>query len=323
LINSLTLGKKSFPVNIIQGPLAGFSSAPFRELTWRYGKPAFSCTEMISAKTLINKPLFAQRRFLAKDPNEGPVCFQLSGNDEGELSKAVKIATDYGADLIDLNCGCPVKKIRKKGTGSGLLSTPLKIFALIAAMKNSTHVPVSVKIRVDGGSSDNFNAEIATMLNDSGVDFVTVHGRHWTEHYETQCNYDEIKFFVENLNMPVIGNGDIASVSTLENMFATGCAGVMIARAGVGQPWLIQELITKYSNQKFIKPSLEEISGIFLEHVEKLALLLQSEKHAIIQSRKFAKYYARDLAKRAELCNKVNVCESFVELKKVVKNCWG
>ena len=128
MIKPLVLGNKTFPVNIIQGPLAGVSCAPFRALTWRYSQPAFSCTEMISSKTIIYQSALAQQRYLKKDPQEGPVCFQLSGHDAAELAEATKRVADYGADLIDLNCGCPVNKIRSKGAGSSLLMQPMKLY---------------------------------------------------------------------------------------------------------------------------------------------------------------------------------------------------
>src|SRR5579885_1783842 len=166
LIKPLTLGNRTFPVNIIQGPLAGVSCAPFRALTWRYSKPAFSCTEMISCKTLIHQSEYSQQRFIAKDPDEGPVCFQLSGNHPVELAEATKIVTDHGADLIDLNCGCPVKKIRSRGAGSSLLSDATLLYKMICAMKASTHLPVSVKIRVQGGSDEKFNSDIAAAVQD-------------------------------------------------------------------------------------------------------------------------------------------------------------
>ena len=178
-IKPIQLGSKTFPVNIIQGPLAGISCAPFRFLTWKYSQPAFSCTEMISCKTIIHQPKALQKRFVTKDPGEGPVCFQLSGSDPAELAEATKIVTDYGADLIDLNCGCPVKKIRSKGAGSKLLTDASKLHALISAMKQNTHVPVSIKIRVEN-QDEKFNADIARIVAEAGTDFLIVHGRHWT-----------------------------------------------------------------------------------------------------------------------------------------------
>ncbi len=314
MITTLQLGGKTFSNNIIQGPLAGVSCAPFRALTWRYSKPAFSCTEMISAKTLIHKSHLAQRRFIEKDAEEGPVCFQLAGNNPYEIAEAVKRVTDYGADLIDLNCGCPVKKIRQKGAGSKLLSQASTLYQLILAMKQNTTVPVSIKIRVEGHSGDTFNKEIANVVRDAGTDFLIVHGRHWTEHYETACHYADIQFFVEELTIPVIGNGDVACVTTLKKMLATGCSGIMLSRAGVGQPWLIGQLLAEMQDQSYSKPSPEEIGSLFIEHTQKLSQLLSNEKFAVLQARKFAKYYARDLKNRKEFVDAMNACTNLNEL---------
>ena len=312
------LGDKIFPVNLIQGPLAGVSCAPFRKLTWEYSKPAFSCTEMISCKTIIHQPQLALKRFVTKDPDEGPVCFQLSGSDPVELAEATKKVTDLGADLIDLNCGCPVKKIRSRGAGSSLLTQSKKLYQLIFAMKQNTHVPVSIKIRVEN-NNEKFNSEIANIVTEAGADFLVVHGRHWTEHYETPCRHDEIQFFVEQLKIPVIGNGDIACVDSLRKMFATGCAGVMIARAGVGQPWLIRQLIAEINEEKFVPPASQEIGLIFLKHVQQLSTLLGNDKFAIIQARKIAKYYARGMTDRMEFCAAVNVCENLADLEAICR----
>jgi tRNA-dihydrouridine synthase B len=291
---TLQLGNKIFSTNIIQGPLAGISCAPFRKLIWQYSKPAFCCTEMISCKTLLHQSEYSARRFIRKDPQEGPVSFQLSSSDPKELAEATKRVTEYGADLIDLNCGCPVKKIRSRGAGSKLLLDPLKIFQLISAMKNNTSVPVSLKIRVEGIGQEKFHQELIKVISDSGLDFLVVHGRHWKENYDTACRYDQIQYFVENLKIPVIGNGDIKCLESLQKMFNTGCAGVMIGRAGVGQPWLIQKLMSEINNEKFDAPTLAEISETFFSH--ELAQLLGNEKFALIQARKFAKYYAKELA---------------------------
>jgi tRNA-dihydrouridine synthase B len=319
LIKPLSVGNKTFPNNLIQGPLAGVSCAPFRLLTWQYSQPAFSCTEMISCKTLIHQSLLSQQRFITKDQKEGPVCFQLAASEPQELAEGVKIVTAYGADLIDLNCGCPVKKIRSKGAGSGLLSDANKLYALITAMKQNTHLPVSIKIRVDGDSDEKYNEEIARVVSDAGADFLVVHGRHWRERYDTPCRYDDIRFFVEALKIPVIGNGDIQCVDSLQAMFATGCAGAMIARAGVGQPWLIRALIATMQNEKFTPPDSTEIATIFIAHVKHLILLLGSEKHAILQARQLSKYYARGLSCRAEFCAAVNVAENVSDFEAI---CW-
>lgn len=316
MISTLQLGNKSFPINLIQGPLAGYSNAPFRLLTWQYGMPAFTCTEMISSKALINQPKRSFERYVNKGIGEGPVCFQLSGNDPKELAQAAKLVTDYGADLIDLNCGCPVKKIRRKGMGSSLLENPSHLFDLITALKNNTSLPVSIKIRVEG-HQDQTNKNIVKVIQDAGADFVIVHGRHWSENYDTSCRYDQIEYFVQELKIPVIGNGDIACPASLKKMFATKCAGVMIARAGVGQPWLIAQLAAMLRNNDFIVPTLRDIGEIFLRHVNNLSQLFDNEKFTIVQARKLVKYYARGISNKVDLVNAVNGCNSLASLEKI------
>jgi tRNA-dihydrouridine synthase B len=312
-IKPLHLGNRTFPVNIIQGPLAGVSCAPFRRLAWQYSEPAFSCTEMISCKTLLYQPKLAEQRFTVKDPNEGPVCFQLSSNDPQELAEATRRVTELGADLIDLNCGCPVKKIRGKGAGSSLLVQPEKIYQLIQAMKQNTHVPVSIKIRVEGNSDETFNLEIAQAVSDAGADFLVVHGRHWTEGYDIPCRYDQIQFFVEAVKIPVIGNGDIKDHESLKKMFATGCAGVMIGRAGVGQPWLIRQLIAEIQQESYQLPTLKEIGALLIDHVSQLSILLNSEKFALLQARNFSKYYARTVENKIDFIQKMHQCHTLAQ----------
>lgn len=316
MISTLQLGNNTLPINFIQGPLAGYSSAPFRSLTWEYSKPAFTCTEMISSKALINQPKRSLERYVKKANGEGPVCFQLSGNDPGELAQAAKLVTDYGADLIDLNCGCPVKKIRRKGMGSSLLNNPSHLFDLITALKNNTSLPVSIKIRVQG-HQDQTNKNIVKVIQDAGADFLIVHGRHWTENYDTVCRYDQIEYFVQELKIPVIGNGDIACLETLKKMFATKCAGIMIARAGVGQPWLIAQLAAKMRGDDFLTPTLKEIGDIFLRHVCDLSHLFDNDKFTIVQARKLIKYYARGITNKVDLVNAVNGCNSLAALEQI------
>lgn len=319
-IKPLSLGKKVFPNNIIQGPLAGISCAPFRALTWRYSQPAFTCTEMISAKTLIHSSQKLLRRYTEKSPQEGPVCFQIASNNPLEVAEAVKKLNDLNADLIDLNCGCPMNKIRRKGTGSSLLSQASKIYQLISAMKNNTDKPVSIKIRVEGNSNDKFHLNIAKAVRDAGADFLIVHGRHWSENYDTTCHYDHIQFFVNELTIPIIGNGDIACLITLKKMFMTGCAGVMVSRAGVGQPWLIAQLMAEMQNMPFMKPLPADMGNIFIEHITQLSQLLGNETLAVLQARKFAKYYARHLINRTAFCDTMNHCKDIRELKNICAN---
>ena len=310
MITPLHIGNRTFPVNLIQGPLAGISCAAFRLLTWQYSKPAFSYSEMISANALAKNSKHTNERFLNKDPNEGSVCFQLVGNTVKELSESAKIITDFGADLIDFNCGCSVPKIRGNGAGSSLLLDRPKLYKLLCALRQSTSLPLSVKIRV-AINDDNTNIEIARVLSDTGVDCIVVHGRNWEERYNTPCRHEAIKFFVEQMKIPIIGNGDVNCIDSLKKMFATGCAGVMVARFGVGQPWLIGKLMAEMQQHPFTIPSIKEIGEIYIAHVEHLARLLNNEKIAVLQARKLAKPYAKSLQNKKEFCHAINSCDDF------------
>lgn len=313
----LTIGRLQLNSPLIQGPLAGYTCAAYRRLPWQYGGVGLTCTEMIACKTVVNEANIAQR-FSYIAPDEGPVCFQLSSDDPQELGLACQKVTDWGASMIDLNCGCPVRKIRKKGCGSALLTQPQKLYQLIRAMKHNTSVPVSVKIRVDAGI-EVFNDSLIKAIEDAGADCVIVHGRHYSQDYETACHYDQIRYFVENTSLPVIGNGDVADAHTLQMMLATGCDGVMIARAGTGRPWLFQQLLHDWQGYPYDRPSLSQIGEHLFEHMSSLADIEGSELVALRQGRKLAKYYGQYLADTATFCQRFNNCQILTDLDALVK----
>lgn len=286
----LQVGHRLFPSNLIQAPLAGISCAPFRQAISKFGGAAYAVTEMISAKTLLHRPA---QRYIYKSAQEGYLAFQLSGKDAGEMAEAALIAVEQGADLIDINAGCPVEKIRKKKCGSALLAMSQEIERIIRQIKEKVHVPVSIKIRVDADSGEHFNAEVAQAVNDAGADLLIVHGRHWTEHYETPVHLDQIASMVQQSTIPVIGNGDVKDYASLCTLFEqTGCAGAMIGRASVGCPWLFQTLQAKDQGRRYLPPSTQEIGALFLAHIQGL-IHLENEKSALLQARSLSKYYLR------------------------------
>lgn len=291
-IKPLVIGSKTFAHNLIQGPLAGYSCAPFRKLFYQFAAPAYCVTEMISAQDLVYGKK-SNSRYLWRDPIEKNVCYQLSGNCSDTLRKAAAIVTDLGADLIDLNCGCPKPKIRKKQCGSYLLSMPQHIAEIIVAMKSITTVPITVKIRVDGDSHEHYHLAVTAAVTQAGVDALIVHGRHWTDDYQVACRLDQINEIVRATTLPVIANGDVRNVMDLKKMLQTGCAGVMISRAGSGKPWLFQQLLSEMSGKNYVPPPLADIINLFKQHVTGL-IALEGEFKALLESRKLLSYYFRD-----------------------------
>lgn len=316
----LTIGGLTFATNLIQGPLAGYSCAPFRVLINQYGHCAFCYTEMISAKH-IARANEVKQRYLFKHPAEGKLCYQISGEVPQDIRAAVKIVEQAGADLIDLNCGCPMQKIRKKGCGSALLNQPTVLASCIRAMRQTTDLPISIKIRVAGDSTDTSHLVALAVAEQEGADFITVHGRHWTEGYDRVCRYEQILEVVQEATIPVIGNGDVADFNSMQAMqIQTQCQGIMVSRASVGRPWLFAELQANASGKAFSARQLPEIGALFIEHVQGL-LALEPEKVAVLQSRKLAKYYGQHLAEceKQRLIDEINGLSQWSDLCKTIK----
>lgn len=316
-IKPLIIGSKTFDHNLIQGPLAGYSCAPFRKLFYQFTAPAYCVTEMISAQDLVrNKKL--NSRYVSRDSAEKYLCYQLSGNCADTLRKATAIVTDLGADLIDLNCGCPKPKIRKKQCGSYLLSTPQHIAEIIAAMKSATTLPITVKIRVDGNSNERYHLAVTEAVTQAGADALIVHGRHWTDSYQSACRLDQIGEIVSATSIPVIGNGDIRNIVDLKKMLETNCAGVMISRAGSGKPWLFQQLLSEMFGKDYVYPSLTDIVNLFEQHVAGL-IELEGKFKALLESRKLLSYYFRDYLSIEQL-TKLSTAENPLLLLKFFLN---
>lgn len=280
------IGTLSLPHRLIQGPLAGYSCAPFRQSFSPYRNPAYCVSEMISAHDVIHKHSAASR-YLFKSPEEGRVCYQLSGHRSEEICQAGLIVENLGADLIDINCGCPQPKIRKKGAGSALLEKPEMIVKIIQDLKDQIHIPLTIKIRIQDYVQD---AELALAIEEAGADALVVHGRTYLEDYDKPCNYQAIAHIKSLLKIPVIANGDIVDQITLIRAHQeTACDAYMISRAGCGRPWLYQELLDEKHSI-----SLEKRWFSFQQHILGLKKL-EGEFKTLLQSRSLMKYYFRDL----------------------------
>ncbi|WP_298622241.1 tRNA-dihydrouridine synthase [uncultured Legionella sp.] len=307
IINSpLYIGPLKLPHRLIQGPLAGYSCAPFRELFYKYTPPAYCVTEMSSAIDILNKHS-AQSRYIYRSPKEQLLAYQISGTDPLIMAQAAKRLETHGADLIDINCGCPKTKIRKKGAGSALLEEPEQLIAIISTIRESISIPLTVKIRIQDNEQDIY---LAQQIEHAGANALIVHGRRWIDDYDIQCNLKQIAKIKKNIHIPVIANGDINSIATLNNaMRLSGCDGFMIARAGSGRPWLYQELL----EQRMVEISDEEKKALFMAHLEGLSAL-ENEHKAILQSKSLLRYYFRSRLMEHQLKQFYNL-KSLKEIK--------
>lgn len=280
------IGSLVFPHGLIQGPLAGFSCSPFRESFSTYQMPAYCVSEMISAHDVLYKH-DTNSRYLYRSPKEGKLCYQLSGIKPDELAAAASRLEALGADLIDINCGCPKPKIRKKGAGSALLETPEILLAMIEQVKSVISIPLTVKIRIQNTEKDK---QLSLAIQSAGADALIVHGRTYLDDYDKPCDYQAIAHIKSYLQIPVIANGDIHDQISLEKAYReTACDALMISRAGCGRPWLYEHLLF---GEKHV--ALFERVDAFKQHVMGLSYL-EDEFKALLQSRSLMKYYFREL----------------------------
>lgn len=304
--SSLNIGSLTLPHRLIQGPLAGYSCAPFRTLFLQFTAPAYCVSEMSSARDIISKHK-AQSRYIYRAPEERLLAYQISGNDPDLLAQAAAYLQNQGADLIDINCGCPKTKIRKKGAGSALLEDPQRLVQIIQTVRDRTTIPLTIKIRIQGNERDLILAE---QIEQAGADALIVHGRRWTDDYDVACDWQQIALIKKALKIPVIANGDINNIATLTKAIEiSACDAFMIARAGSGKPWLYQELL----EQKPVEITIDNKISIFMHHLQGLADL-EGEFKAVLQSKSLVRYYFRKQLTEQQL-NHFYTLSSLLEIK--------
>lgn len=289
LLNSpFNMGSIQFDNRLIQGPLAGFSCAPFRSLYYQFLPPAYCVSEMISAHDVLYKHQI-NSRYLYRAPRETTLCYQLSGTDPFIMAQAAQRLESVGANLIDINAGCPKAKIRKKGAGSALLDDVDRLCALVDAIRRAIAIPVTVKLRIHGDARD---IHLAQSLEQAGADACIIHGRRWTDDYAVRADMLQIGRIKKSVKIPVIANGDMSDIKSLAQAWEiSGCDAFMISRAGSGKPWLYQQLLAP--NEQVITVTQELRLDCFMAHLQGLASL-ESEHKAVLQSKALVRYYFRE-----------------------------
>jgi tRNA-dihydrouridine synthase B len=292
LTRTFQLGKLTLPSNILYAPLAGCSDFPFRKMSAKY-RPGLIYCEMVKMDALIRHD---QTTFhmLDYDTDMHPIGGQICGSKPEIAGQAARIIEELGFDVIDLNCGCPVDKITKDGSGSGMLKTPERIGEVIANMVAAVKIPVTVKIRA-GWDENSINAMTITRIaEEAGAQAICIHGRTRQQAYKGDANWDYIKACKEQARtIKVIGNGDLYTAEDVKEMFAyTGCDAVLIARGTMGQPWIADDVYRLLSDQQPVQRSLEDYRQALLEHFL-AAYDYHNERRVVIDMRRVGCWYLK------------------------------
>jgi tRNA-dihydrouridine synthase B len=305
-------------VPLFLAPMAGVSESPFRQVCRRFGADVV-VSEFISSVgiSLGIERVLQDMRF---EPIERPIGIQIYGADADVMAKAAGMVTElFAPDFVDINFGCPVKKVVKNNGGSGCLKDMELVQGIIRAVRGATHLPVTVKIRSGWDETQRDPVSIALRCQDAGAQTLTLHPRTRTQMYHGNANWDEIARVVEALDVPVIGNGDIRAAEDILAMQAhTGCAGIMVARGAFGNPWLFaqgRDLLA--GGPKRADPTPHERFAVALDHA-RLALRLQGDaRKTAIEFRKHLGWYTKGLPGASELRQQLFAIESMAEAESI------
>ena len=314
-IHKLKIGNVELENNIILAPMAGITDLPFRILCKENGA-GLVCTEMVSAKALYYGDE-KTKKLLDTTGEKRPVAVQIFGSNIEAMAKATEYVNDI-ADIIDINLGCPAPKVVKNGDGSKLLLNPELIGEIVSEVVKKAKHPVSVKIRKGWDSEHIVAEEVAKIVEKAGASMITIHGRTREEFYSGKADLEIIKKVKKSVNIPVIGNGDINTPESAEEMFSkTGVDGIMIGRASLGNPWIFKEIIEYLETGKKIdKISLQEKLNIILRHIE-MEVKLKGEIVAVKEMRKHIIWYIKGMENNAKIKEKI----STIKTKKELQDC--
>lgn len=290
---------------VILAPMAGVTDLPFRLLAKEMGC-GLVYSEMVSDKGLLYENC-QTLHMLQIDDRERPMAMQIFGSDPESMAKAAIYVEKSGADIIDINMGCPTPKVTKNGSGCALMCQPDLAYRIMASVVKAVHVPVTVKIR-KGWSEDSVNAvEIAKLAEKAGIAAIAVHGRTREQFYTGEADWNIIRQVKEKVMIPVIGNGDIRTPYDGEKMMdQTGCDAIMVGRGAQGNPWIFRQITHYLSSGDILPPpSVEERFSLLLRHLDML-VAHKGEYIGVREMRCHGAWYTKGMPHSAELRLKFN-----------------
>ncbi|MEU2113090.1 tRNA dihydrouridine synthase DusB [Streptomyces sp. NPDC019507] len=318
--STLSIGPHAVQPPVVLAPMAGITNAPFRTLCREFsgGKGLF-VSEMITTRALVERNEKTMQ-LIHFDASETPRSIQLYGVDPVTVGKAVRMIVDEDlADHIDLNFGCPVPKVTRKGGGSALPYKRNLLRAILAeAVGNAGALPVTMKMR-KGIDDDHITyLDAGRIAVDEGVTAIALHGRTAAQHYGGTADWDAIARLKEHVpEIPVLGNGDIWSADDAVRMMReTGCDGVVVGRGCLGRPWLFGDLVRAFEGAgAYARPSLREVADVMVRHARLLGEWIGDESRGVIDFRKHVAWYLKGFAVGSEMRKRLAVTSSLEELR--------
>lgn len=308
---TVALGPLVLKNQLFLAPMAGITNLPMRIIS-REGGASFAFTEMVSVNGLTRE---GRKSFdlLQSSAEDRPIGMQLFGDDPEMLGEAARLVEEYG-ELIDINMGCPVRKVVGTGAGSALMKDPVKVGRIVRSVRKATKLPLTIKIRTGWVCGDDTFMEVGRIAQEEGCDAVTLHPRSRAQMFEGKADWSRIGELKSALSIPVIGSGDLFSAADAVGMLAqTGCDAVMVARGAMGNPWIFREALSLLAGKEPVPPTVKERLAVARRHLE-LFTDFAGGRVALMEMRKHLSWYSKGLPGAAQFRAAVNRIESTAEL---------
>lgn len=293
--SSFTIRDIKIDPAVILAPMEGVTNLVFRRLIREIGGTGLTYTEFIASSALASKGKHVLE--LAKfDPDEYPIAIQIFGRDPVQMAAAARVVQDLGATIIDINMGCPSKKVCAHSGGSALMKEPDLAIEIVRQVKQAIEIPLTVKMRAGFDHSFRNAPQLAYACQEEGAEMITVHWRTRKDLYGGVQEWDTIKKVKEMVSIPVIGNGDIIDIPSAKKMFAqTGCDGLMIGRGAMKNPWALLEIASFLKGDDFLYPTPQEKKELLFRFLDRYYEFFQHQKATLGKFKQVAKYFCEDL----------------------------
>jgi tRNA-dihydrouridine synthase B len=311
MLKPLTIGSLVLRHNVVLAPLAGITNLPFR-LICRNAGASLAYTEMVSVNGLVREGV-KTLALLKSSPDDRPLGIQLFGDKPADLAEAARMVEGYG-DLLDINMGCPVRKVVGTGAGSALLLEPLKIAAIVRAVRSATTLPLTIKIRSGWHCGDDVFQEVGRIAEAEGCDAITLHPRSRSLMFSGQADWTQLADMKNALTIPVLGSGDLfTSEDCLRMLRETGCDGIMIARGALGAPWIFRQVNELQETGHCTPVSTVERADTIEQHLH-LFIEEMGEAVAVREIKKHIGWYAKGFAGASEIRRTANYARSLEDI---------
>jgi tRNA-dihydrouridine synthase B len=306
---------------IALAPMAGYTDSPYRQLVKEICSRVICFTEFTSVDGILHDNEATMRQILFHPEKERPIVAQIFGKKPENFRRAAKVLTELSVDAIDINMGCPAKKIISSDCGSSLLKNPELAEEIVRATVESTPLPVSVKMRIGTLSYDEmYFFDFARRMEQAGAKLLTVHGRTSKQMYGGEADWTPIYALKKILKIPVIGNGDIRGGADALNKIGK-LDGLMVGRGSFGNPWVFQEILAAFENSPYTPPTFAEKISVMMHHLD-LACAFKNEKWGTLEMRKQFAWYIRGIPHASDLRQKLVTASSRQEVISIY-NEWG